>query len=49
MNQRLKDFPAVSLNKTDRPDMKVTCHPRLGGASRTGGGGHRNTGLSVLF
>ena len=29
--------------------MKVTCHPLLGGASRTGGGGHRNTGLSVLF
>ena len=23
--------------------MKVTCHPRLGGASRMGGGGHRNT------
>ena len=20
-------------NKSDRPDMKVTCHPRLGGAS----------------
>ena len=23
--------------------MQVTCHPRLGGTSRTGGGGHRNT------
>ena len=24
--------------------MQVTCHPRLGGASRRGGGGHRNAG-----
>ena len=28
--------------------MKVTCHPRLGGASRKGGGGHRHSSRMIF-